>query len=99
MTKKASTRPEILTRGSIFCKIYCPNFRFRAGILAKFKLSESLYSKLELRFRFSVQFYPRKYIHSKNYDFKFWNVRKVHLEKYEGYDQYQSNLGDDNVCT
>ena len=55
------------------------------------KVCESFNSKLNLRFSFTVKFYPRKYIHSKNYYFKFSRARKMLLQKYEPYDKNQLN--------
>ena len=50
---------------------------------------ESFKSKSNLRFGFTVKFYPRKYIQSKNFHFKLSNARKMLLQKYEPYDQNQ----------
>ena len=61
--------------------------------------NQSLESQFDLRFVFTVEFYPRKYIHSSNCDFKFSNARELHLQKYEPNDQYRLNPKVDSVCT
>ena len=46
-----------------------------------------------------MKFYPKKYIHSKNFDFKLCDPRKVHLRKKEFNDQYRLKSGADSVCS
>ena len=85
-----SCRKSCPRKGSKFCRKSCPS---------KSKCFWSFKSNFDLRFVFLVKFHPRRYMISKKYDFKFWNIKKVHLEKDEPNDQYRLYPEHDYVCT